>query len=223
MQAPLAELRELLDEAAGLPASMPEVEHLQALIERGEAWKRQMQAALAGRTNLKKVRACSGWRRGVLRCADPDPSKKGAAAGSPMSAPLTPACTTAACAPGCALLQLREVLNAGLRLPVELPEVEDLRQVGFRVGRSWMLCVCFARHAAPPVRLLQRSSLCYHTLAICPLSPLARLQEVRRREWDDAARRALSSRANTLAALNELAAVAVELGAEDTQLAAALR
>lgn len=50
-----------------------------------------------------------------------------------------------------------------------------------------------------------------------------RLQEVRRREWDDAARRALSSRANTLTALNELAATAVELGAEDTQLALALR
>ena len=73
-------------------------------------------------------------------------------------------------------LQLREVLNAGLRLPVDIPEIEELRL------------------------------------------------EVKRREWEDSARRSLGARQhNTLAFLSELVASAVEVGVESTPMAAGLR
>lgn len=60
MQAPLEELRELVEEAEGLPAAMPEVEQIQALIERAEAWRRQMRAVVANRSALKRVRGPPG-------------------------------------------------------------------------------------------------------------------------------------------------------------------
>lgn len=48
-------------------------------------------------------------------------------------------------------------------------------------------------------------------------------QEVRRREWEDAARRALTSRTNALSALNELLGLAGELGTGGNPMAEGLR
>lgn len=67
------------------------------------------------------------------------------------------------------------MLAAGTHLPVELPEVEELRR------------------------------------------------EVRRREWEDTARRALGQRSSTLASLAELLASAGDVGAGDSPIAQGLR
>lgn len=45
----------------------------------------------------------------------------------------------------------------------------------------------------------------------------------RRREWEDATKRAVGARQNTLVFLTELLTTAAEVGAEDTALAANLR
>lgn len=109
-----------------------------------------MQAALAGRANLKKVRA-GHCGPAMGRALPPGDGPAGMhLSRQPPGACLAPAaccCGTLPVLPACIHLpachlsthpstQLREVLNAGLRLPVELPEVEDLRQVGGRFG--WM-------------------------------------------------------------------------------------
>ena len=72
------------------------------------------------------------------------------------------------------LKRLRDLPHAGLRLPLEVPEVEALRV------------------------------------------------DIRRREWEEAAKRALATK-NTLAALLEVAASAADMGADDSSLAASLR
>ena len=72
----LSTLEEMEQEAAGLPAAVPETEGLTALIQKAEEWKAKSAALAAQKAPLKKM---------------------------------------------------REVLHLGLRMPVEVPQVEALR------------------------------------------------------------------------------------------------
>ena len=72
----LATLEDMEQEAASLPAAVPETEGLTALIQKAEEWKAKSAALAAQKAPLKKM---------------------------------------------------REVLHMGLRMPVEVPQVETLR------------------------------------------------------------------------------------------------
>lgn len=123
---------------------------LQALIDRGEAWKAQSLALLNTRISLKRVsctNCCLPVMHAVVQrllpaCTDccweanefglqPLPHAKhelAAGAARPWGCRLrleTAALPCRRVPPK--WLQMRDLLNSGLRLPVEMPEVEDLR------------------------------------------------------------------------------------------------
>lgn len=143
---------------------------LQALIERGEAWKVQMENAVASRSSLKKVCCLHAALHQLKRPLVPPCSSQ------PMHVVVyhCPFIPTSCYSPA---LQLRDVLAAGMRLPVDLPEKETLQE------------------------------------------------EIRRREWEEAARRSLQARpnVNSLAGLSELLVSAAELGTEHSPMMEALR
>lgn len=188
-----------------MPLTPPPPRFLQELIERAEQWQRQMQVAVANRSALKKassrVWACRqpGRRRWAVRWqawqawhAGPRPRPH-----RPQMLPSLPR-------------QMREVLNAGLRLPVELPDIDILR-AEIRKCVLHVMCMLWCAAACCAARAHRRAR------------PPCRAPPPRRREWEDATRRALGSRQNVLASLIDLLSTASNVGLDETALAQALR
>jgi histone demethylase JARID1 len=120
------------------------------------------------------------------------------------------------------LEEVRELLEEADALPAAMEEAQALRALADK-GEAWL------RQAAALTRsraALKRMRDLLHAGLRLPVETPAvedlRL-DIRRREWEDAARRAASSAKGTLHALLEVLAAAAEMGAEETELAGALR
>ena len=111
------------------------------------------------------------------------------------------------------LKRLRDLLHAGLRLPVEMPEVEELRGVIRRLGSSssslpdgqmprLVPCVCGVRCWEPKAGR-GGAPAAGQGWPFCGVQDCRRCRDQlpRRREWEDAARRAVGAKQQSLGVL----------------------